>query len=382
MADDAVHDADDDGSTGDDEDEDDDLTMGNPKPVDVPASRPRARRAVAEKPEAVSPPSIFGAIPEGVTHWGVCKRNVGGVFEEVGWAAPGAGVELREWPIGDLSEDTLRDRWGPGHYQCSWIRPQPRGGRRTLRGGREVSILALPSKASAPALSPSSPLAALGETFGLAKELMGTIKSEAQATVDGWTQIAAIMGTQNRGGLGAAELELILQRSAASNQAAITAAVTLAVEPLREQNAALAARLAAIDDEDDDSPITDAVAAAAPTFIKSKSGWAQALNLAVAHPDATKKIAEGVLTGLAPAFMKIAEAFAKKPEPPAAKPAADEAERPRAKAVSRETPKSEEDEAWERLPVEGAARSSANGAARPAASPAAAPVAAAPADMG
>jgi len=55
------------------------------------------------------------------------------------------GVEVSEWPIKELSVDTLRGRWGAGRYVLYWFGPRGEGGKRMPMGGsRMIHLLERP----------------------------------------------------------------------------------------------------------------------------------------------------------------------------------------------------------------------------------------------
>lgn len=313
------------------------------------ARKPRAPMpAPASGPPPVKPPGVFGAVPPLVSHWGIAKRSPTGIFEPRGWAPPGAGIELKEWPISDLSETTLRDRWGDGVFAVQWIKPSNNGGRALLRGGREVTILPLaapaaPAAAAAPAAPAVNPaFAQLLPTF----ELMDLLQRRQDSDLGRLASLAELMAGRSQG-LGAAELELILQRQAATQAAAIAAAVA----PLQAQIATMQEG-----EDDEGSPLLEAAAAAAP-FIKGKGLWGQAVNLAFAHPEAAATIAEKALPVLLEGASKLLAMFLpQQATAPAAGPASVVVQmrpqgvaRPRAVAAPA-APRTAAEEAWDRLP--------------------------------
>lgn len=306
-----------------------------------PPPRPRARRADPDD----RAPSPLGLIPAGVGWWGISKRNDLGVWESQGWAAPGAGVESREWPLAELTEATIRARWGAGHFEPHWIRVTPNGGRRVLRGAREIRILPLPVEASP---APPPPVAAgspLGEAFALARELRAMVKDESDTTLNGLATMAQMFAGRQQQGLGAAELELILQRVIAASSAATSAAIAAAVAPLQKQIAELT--------EDDATPIADAARAAAP-LLRGRGPVTSALNFLAANPDLAKsgvELAQSALSTVEKAIARV---------PPPSPPGAPAVVRPRAiAAASAPTPESpfagesaEVVQAWQSLPVD------------------------------
>lgn len=285
---------------------------------------PRARAAAVSAEAAGLPVSRFGAVPEGVTHWRARRRNLSGNWDACGHVPPGAIVEERDFPLAELSEKTIADRWGPGVYEVSWVRFLENGGRNALRGTCELRIVDAAPAPAEPAAATPAPASPFGESFTLAMQIMQMIDSQSQAKLDAQVQMAQLFAGQKTGGLGAAELQLILQSNAAATEKAIAAAV-----------APLHARIEALsdddDDDDDDGPgIADAARAAAP-LIKGKGTLASVLNFASANP----KIVEAGLPIVANAFSALASlvATAKPSTPPPAAAAPPPAPLPRPRAV-------------------------------------------------
>lgn len=304
-----------------------------------PAPRSRARRAAPDD----MVPSVFGPVPVGVTYWGISKRNELGANVSQGWAPPGAGVESREWPLSELSEATIRSRWGAGHFSPHWIRVSPNGGRRVLRCARVIHVLPL-AVDSPPAAVPSmlaAPSSPLGEAFALARELRQMAKDEGDSSIDRIIAVAQLMGGRQNQGLGAAELELILSRALAASSAATAAAISAAVEPLKRQIAELS--------EDDATPIADAARAAVP-FLKGKGAGVSALNFLAANPDLAKTGLELAQSALS----TVEKVIARAPDPVPAVASVAAIARPRALAVVPSSPlvgePAEVIEAWQSLP--------------------------------
>lgn len=300
----------------DEENETDEETSQNVVSIGA-KSRPRAQRE--EEPVTV-PLSPFGAVPADATYWAAHKAGLGGTWDTLSWGAPGDTVELREWPLADLSEETVRERWGAGIYKIQWLKATPRGGRKSITYGRPVTLrpvdpVAPPAvRAAAVAASP------MGDAFALATQIMGMIEQNAEAKVQGYATMAQLIAGQNRGGgLGAAELQLILQNQATATKDLVMAAIAPLQQELRDL------RSARDEDEPSGLPVAEAAAAAAP-LIKGKGGWAAAINFAAANP----KIVEVGLPVVAEMFGKLAGIFTPAPVPaPAPAPPAP-APRPRA----------------------------------------------------
>ncbi len=280
--------------------------------------RPRAVREVETAPVAIN---IYGAVPATATAWACHKQGLHGAFEVLSWGEPGETAELREWPLSQLSEDEIRRRWGAGTFQCQWLKATETGGRRNLQRGRIFTLRAPEAVAPPPAAVASSPL---GESFDLTMRVMAMIEKQSDQKVNNVMQMARELGGGGRGGLGGAELQLILQNQSAATEKQIQTAVAAAVAPLQAQ----------LEREDEEGGSTvGAVAAAAAPLIRGKGAWATVANLAMANPDLVKV----ALPLVADTAMKVLALFTPKASPvaapaPVVAPAPSPAPRPRAVA--------------------------------------------------
>lgn len=298
------HDADLDTVEGTDEGAAGDLDGGqNVRPI-RPKPRARAEKQAADESEVMPVPiSCFGSVPESAEYWGIQRTGMGGAWEVLAYGTPGSGVELREWPLAELSEAEVRRRWGAGLYRVQWLKGNGRGGRAAIGYGRTFKLTA-PESASAPLAPAPSPLSSLNEGLSLATQIMGMVEAKADSKVDHVMQMAkfyADIGGGRNNGLGAAELTLILQKQGESTRELITAAVA----PLqRELGELRAARDAA-------PGLAGAAASAAGGLIKGSGGLATALNFAQGNPDLVK----AALPLVADMFGKLAGIFTAPPAP-------------------------------------------------------------------
>jgi hypothetical protein len=114
-----------DGAQANDEPEGDD----DDAPPAVTTRKPRRTvRRAAPPVSTTNAERWHGAIPSTATGWGI--RSARG--EDLGWTPQGAVAERREFPLEELSEQTILDRWGPGEYRLTWWARQGRGGRHFL----------------------------------------------------------------------------------------------------------------------------------------------------------------------------------------------------------------------------------------------------------
>lgn len=328
--DDDEHEGNDNDEAGDDDDDGPETENAPPGPSEASPARsrrlPRAQPSVTAAAAAApsGPPSPFGGVPLNATAWGIRKRNdVGGTYgPDLPWNPPGATIALREWPLAELSEQTVRQRWGAGTYQVHWLRTSERGGRDHVSYGREVTILPVvtppaPAASSAPAMPPAA--------GGLAEALqvLQIIESQADKKIEGMASLARLIAAGNGGGgLSEAGLSAILE----SNRTATVEAVRAAVAPL------------VADDDDDASSTAGAVANAAAPFIKGKGTLSTVLNFAQANPELATKIAGVVVPAVVPAVQSVLTsllaAFAAPPRPPPPPVAAINPALPRARPVA------------------------------------------------
>jgi hypothetical protein len=297
---------------GDDEREQD-SEAAETAPPEKPR-RARARKATEDDVPPAGDISPFGHVPLSCTHWGIRRAGISGQWETPSWGEPGSTVEAREWPIADLSVDNVLARWGEGVYQVQFLTVQGRGGRKHISYGRIVKLKKQAPAATAPAATaPAMPTGLEGLT--LAMQLTKLIGSEADAKVNGFAQMAQLMG-QKSSGLGAAELELILQRQAAAHREDLKTAVAAAVAPLQAKLDALEGD----DDDDEENPVMAAARAAAPMVFKGKGVWSQIANFAMANPKIAEQalpLVTGTINGLFSIIKNAQPPAQQTPTPPA-----------------------------------------------------------------
>lgn len=262
-----------------------------------PKTRPRARAKARALPVPDPVPLTIDPLrghPPAATHWAAKKRNHLGEWEVLMWSPEGTQLALREWPISELSESSLYDRWGAGDFKIQWVKPTANNGRQYLQPGREVRILPRVAPVAPPAEVAASIFAGpVGEAFNLMQmfeKMQDAKQARDMATTAQMMQMMQAMGGggQQRGGLGAAELELIMRNS----REATLEAVRASVEPLKAEIAAMKS-----EDEGGGGLIAGAAEAAGPMFT-GKAWYSQAMRLAAAKPELAEKAIEVGLPAL------------------------------------------------------------------------------------
>lgn len=288
--------------------------------------RARVRRRVAHVPV-----SVFGAVPERCTAWGIKRASLGGRWEVL---SHGDGtVKGQEWPLDALTIENVRAWWGPGKFRVMWFEPTEGGGRKFMCLGRVVEFEpeappVVVRAAPAPAASGGGDmLSGLDATL----RVLDVIEGRADAKIEGMHKLALVIagGGASRG-ISGDDLLRILREERQASAETTAAAIAAAVEPLKRQIAELS--------EDEGEDAASLAAAAAKPLIRGKGTLATALNFASENPDLVKAglpIVAGAFSALAALFQQsqsgTAEAVAAKREA-AASPVARPRAEPRAAA--------------------------------------------------
>lgn len=263
---------------------------GDEEETDEVPERPRKRGQA--RPVAVAAPDIplspFGAVPTNTTHWAIRRRNaVTGKFEPLSYAKEGDSVEGWEWPLSELSFETIRDRWGAGVFRTSWIGATARGARAHIAQGRIITLRDMTPAPTAPVVAP--PLIAgegLPAGFNTALAVLNVIEQRSSAQITAMAQLAQMMGG-NRGGIDSNVIALLVQNQQQQTQAIVQA--------LQASNEALSRRIDALvasDDEEDDG---------APGVAGAAAGVAKAVVPALVKPG--KPIGDGLKAAAANWFI-------------------------------------------------------------------------------
>jgi len=288
------------------------------------ARRPAGPSRTADLPP---PPIVIDPLkfPASNSYWAAKKRNSLGEWEVMMYAPEGSQIAAREWPIADLSEGNLIARWGAGDYTITGVKPTPNGGRQYVGPGRLVRVTAPRVAPAAPPSEVAASVFASGpatDVFNMMSMLekmvdakQARVSEAATAQTNQLMAIAQMMTggaqAQARGGLGAAELELILR----NNQETMLAAVARQLEPLKAEMATLRAR-----EPEAGGPGLGDAARAAGSFIKGKGNIATILNWASENDELAKEIVKHGLPIVATAVTKVSDVVGEvlRPRTPAA----------------------------------------------------------------
>lgn len=163
----------------------------------APADKPRApRRTVRRTVQRAGSPvseNWHGAIPATATKWGIRRHD-----EDLGWTPPGAIAERREWPLEELSEQTILDRWGPGEYRLTWWTRQGRGGRHFLGPSAHPVVIRAPS-VEKPAVAAPASGGGLPPELQSTFTLMNLLEQQSTAKLAQLGQMVTLFSGGNRG---------------------------------------------------------------------------------------------------------------------------------------------------------------------------------------
>ncbi len=250
-------------------------------------TRRRTVRRVAHPASVTAAESWHGAIPATATRWGIRRRD-----EDLGWTPPGALAERREWPLEELSEQTISDRWGPGEYRLTWWARQGRGGRHFLGTSAHPVVIRAPVAPERPASAHGSALPpALQDAFSL----IGLIEQQSNNKLAAIVQLSQLGTQRNGGGIDAEVIRMIVE----SGQKQTEALVGAFTEGLRSLERRIESLTEDGGGDEPEAPRATLPGAPAPIFKPgepiSESLKATALNWAASNPDQAASLAKLVL---------------------------------------------------------------------------------------
>lgn len=292
--------------------------------VEVSADAPKPPKArTYKRARAVLDPSrdvsMFGALPEAATHFGIKKLNAREKYDSQFAPSADGEADVREWPIEHLSLGFVRQNWGAGTYRVEWVGPTPNGGRGFICNGRVFTVRALEQASPLPAPAPAT-----GLETAIAFMNMTDQRVNSQLTAIA-TLANAIAGNRPPppAGPDSHTLGLMFERQAQLTREAVLAAVA----PLQEELSSVRSRIAEFEDEDEDEDDDRRPSPPAPLFRPgeplSDSFKAMFLNWAASNPDQAMGLAKEALSVVG----KIAGAVA--PSQPQA---------PRVRVVTKDAP--------------------------------------------
>lgn len=167
-----------------------------------------ASSTASSKPD-IQGESTFGAIPGRAVYWSLEKETTGGQIQKMSYPNATNTAYVSEWPIVELTEENVRDRWGGGMFRVRWHGLSAAGGRVMLGQGRLVQVIgtvAPPTPAAPHAPSP-------GPTDDITRtlQLMSVFEDRSQKNLTGILQAASAIAAQSHSGMDPAMLQLLMQ---------------------------------------------------------------------------------------------------------------------------------------------------------------------------
>jgi hypothetical protein len=165
-----------------------------------PTARPRARRPETP-PEAPAAPGIFGRIPPSSDRFSIQRVTLNGGYEPLSFPTPDGQAEVSQFPMVDLTLETIRERWGAGEFRVRFFRA---GGRHHIVYSPHVRIRDVKAAEAAPAVK---------DPMAEAIAMMRLSDERANQSLRGVVELAALLsGNQKQSGVTAEMLQLILDR--------------------------------------------------------------------------------------------------------------------------------------------------------------------------
>lgn len=268
----------------------------------APVIRPRARRASA--PVQVT---IFGGIPASATMWALQRATLSGTWDACGH--PDGSVVRHEWPLSDLSDSVVSERWGAGTYRVQWFKHADNGGRKFLCCSAPITVLAKPAPAAA-AAAPSEP-SALSD-LAQALQVMDLIDRRSDMKIAGMANLAKALGGARTDSLSGEDLVRVMREERAHT----TTMLTEAISALNAKVDAIGARASG----DDGGGVIGQAAKAAGGLVDGGT-LGSLMSFAKDNPDLAQTIVEKGLPMIQGAVLGVLSLF-KPPAPPVQRPRA------------------------------------------------------------
>lgn len=179
---------------------------------EVAAATPRNLRARAPRPGIKHP--VFGNIPAAVDAWRAEKHGMGGQRVVLSYRSPDGQADVTQWPIAELSVETLQKRWGGGTYMITMWR---KNGVQFTKRTPDIVIHDPPGGNEAAAAPPPSPT---GVAVEEALRLMNAQDARSNSQVANIIALAAAMRGDARGSVDSGELAALRAENARLQQQA------------------------------------------------------------------------------------------------------------------------------------------------------------------
>jgi hypothetical protein len=224
---------------------------------------------------------VVGIPNDAVNTWGIGRKERG-KWERL-YYPDASGTHIKEWPLSELSLDTVRDRWGSGEFRVYWFGHYPEAEtaeERWVNGGSGTAFVleaAPPTRIGAPAAAP--PVSSMDE----AAKWLAMIQGSVQSNLSGVVQLAAAIGAKkDDGGMNMTVLTLLLEKQQMQfNQVLERMANDTARE--RQEMRRELTRMREMFDESDVEEATDGAVKRAVSLVKPGKPIGDALKTAVAN---------------------------------------------------------------------------------------------------
>jgi hypothetical protein len=302
----------------------------------------------------------FGAIPPTCDYWAVARIGIGGGHEPLAHPAEDGSVDLRYWPIAELSPETLRKRWGPGEYLIEY---RAHGGAHRIKdAAKSVRV-----KPLAEPIEERSPMDDMLRMFEVAEQRAAAAQIAATAATQAQIMAASQLAGLARGpsdAAGGEVVKLLLENQRLGFEKLIAVAEANAKATADRQDRELAAMRAEAKAKEAATEV-GALAASVPRIFKkgmSVIDWAMAMG--EQNPEVVGEVVKVVSSTVGVAALK---ALAPLIQQWSAKPPLPERKRLTAIQGGQGTPSAKEPPPEPRPPLTGLNALSQQGSVKPAA---------------